>query len=486
MRDTTPFSIKLTPDQATLISLLVTVGVALFLLVAGVMYSGQRIGQYAIIGLVSLVGVGFIFARPRLGIYLLIITIYSNMSTLLIAQGFPSINKPLAALILISILANRLFYRKPLPRMKLVEWAMVIYGCVWLLSGLVAANPYTSRLRIIDFAKDVLILLCVIWALENHRYWRRGVWVVIFSATALTLLSLYQIVTGDFGQTFWGFAGIKEDQVITELFQNRLSGPMGDPNYYAMMLTAVLPLAVYRVLDEKKILNRASAGICCALLIFTILNTYSRGALVAMLITGVLIALERRINPRILFSLGLMTVLSLPLLPEGYAARVLNLTNVVGENAAVQNEISVRGRTSELISGILMFVDYPVLGIGVGNYSDQYQRYAERLGLEYRAKAREAHSLYVEIVAETGILGILSFSLLMGGWFWYLRALRQNLLQQGRLVEAGWVVSLMMSVVSYLLCSIFLHGDYIRYLWLYISLGAAVIHLGVEPEEKAV
>lgn len=482
MRDTTPLSIKLTPSQATLISLLATVGLALFLLVAGVMYRGEQIGQYALAGLVGLGGVALVFARPRLGIYLLIITIYSNMSTLLIWQGFPSINKPLAALILVSILTNRLFHQKPLPRLKLVEWAMIIYGCVWLLSGLVAANPYTSRLRTIDFAKDVLILLCVIWALENHRYWRQSVWVLVFSATALAVLSAYQVFTGNFEQTFWGFAGIKEDQVVTELYQNRLSGPMGDPNYYAMMLAAALPLAIYRILDETKLLYRVSAGICSALLIFAILNTYSRGALVSVVITGVLMALERHINPKILLSLGVIGLLALPFLPEGYGARVLSLTSVVGENSTVQNEISVRGRTSELISGILMFVDYPVLGVGVGNYSDQYQKYAERLGLEYRAKAREAHSLYVEILAETGSLGILGFSLLMGSWFWYLRSLRETLLRRGQLKEAGWVVSLIMSVICYLLCSIFLHGDYIRYLWLYVSLGAAAIHLGVEQE----
>jgi hypothetical protein len=34
-----------------------------------------------------------------------------------------------------------------------------------------------------------------------------------------------------------------------------------------------------------------------------------------------------------------------------------------------------------------------------------------------------------------------------------------------------------MSILAYLTSSIFLHGDYLRYLWLLVALGIAMIHL---------
>lgn len=470
--------LKLSPSQATWISLLVTIGAGLVLLVATILFRDQQIGQLAIIGVGGAGVVALIFARPEWGIYLLIITIYTNMSTLLMRLGAPSINKPLAALILISVLTNHFFRRKPLAQLKTVEWAMILYGTIWLLSGFAATNLYVVNSRTTDFAKDVLIMLCLIWALEKEILWRRGIWILIASASGLALLSTYQVVSGNFEQTFWGFAGLREDQVITELYQNRLSGPLGDPNFYAMMLVAALPLAIYRVLDETKPTYRAIAAICCLLLVFTILNTYSRGALVATVIITTIIALERRINFRILLIVGILVLLSMQLLPEGYTARLSTLTSVIGKNSAVQNEISVRGRTSEIISGILMFVDHPIVGVGSGNYSDQYQNYAGRLGLEYRTSNRDAHSLYVEILAETGSLGILVFSWLIFSWFSQLNRLRQQLIRQRQPQEAGWVTSLIIAVIGYLSCSIFLHGDYIRYLWLYMAMGAAMIHLG--------
>jgi hypothetical protein len=40
-------------------------------------------------------------------------------------------------------------------------------------------------------------------------------------------------------------------------------------------------------------------------------------------------------------------------------------------------------------------------------------------------------------------------------------------------------------VIAYLTSSIFLHGDYIRYLWLFVALGVAMIHLSDYLAAKA-
>jgi hypothetical protein len=41
----------------------------------------------------------------------------------------------------------------------------------------------------------------------------------------------------------------------------------------------------------------------------------------------------------------------------------------------------------------------------------------------------------------------------------------------------GWITSVQMSIVAYLASSIFLHNDYIRYLWLFVALAMAMIRL---------
>jgi hypothetical protein len=40
-----------------------------------------------------------------------------------------------------------------------------------------------------------------------------------------------------------------------------------------------------------------------------------------------------------------------------------------------------------------------------------------------------------------------------------------------------WIASIQMSITAYLISSIFLHGNYIRYLWILVALGSAGLYL---------
>ena len=71
-----------------------------------------------------------------------------------------------------------------------------------------------------------------------------------------------------------------------------------------------------------------------------------------------------------------------------------------------------------MLTGLAMFKENPFLGVGFANYSDNYWSYAGNLGLEASARnvgsessARQPHSLYIEIMAETGFFGVASFGL---------------------------------------------------------------------------
>ena len=43
-----------------------------------------------------------------------------------------------------------------------------------------------------------------------------------------------------------------------------------------------------------------------------------------------------------------------------------------------------------------MFGDYPIFGVGPGNYPLHYLDYSQEIGLDPRLEQREAHSLYLE------------------------------------------------------------------------------------------
>ena len=118
-----------------------------------------------------------------------------------------------------------------------------------------------------------------------------------------------------------------------------------------------------------------------------------------------LIALERRISPAFLLGGAAAVLLLLPFLPGNYVERMRSLVTL-GSSAetAVYQESSFRGRTSEYVSGLLMFADHPLLGVGIKNYPINYQTYSSRLGLDSRTEERDAHSLYIEALAENGLV----------------------------------------------------------------------------------
>ena len=193
-------------------------------------------------------------------------------------QGLPGINKPLIALVALALLANRLASREPFRPFKPTQWFMIAYAGVWLASAFVAHDRDVALDQVVDFAKDFVLLLCVVYVLGSRpKVWKLAVWLIILTAAILASLGIYQMLTGNTTQTFFGFSKVIQAQIVKGAADSgRLSGPLDDPNYWGQTLAAVLPLALYRVLDEQKLWLKLGAGFAVLLIVSAILNTYSR------------------------------------------------------------------------------------------------------------------------------------------------------------------------------------------------------------------
>ena len=56
-----------------------------------------------------------------------------------------------------------------------------------------------------------------------------------------------------------------------------------------------------------------------------------------------------------------------------------------------------------------MWADHPLVGVGPDNFEVHYQEYSEAIGTDPRPEQRGAHNLYLESLAETGLLGATAF-----------------------------------------------------------------------------
>jgi O-antigen ligase len=301
----------------------------------------------------------------------------------------------------------------------------------------------------------------------------------MITTAALASLSMVQLVTHNFSQNFFGLSQIVMDQVFGDALTPRVGGPINAPNLWGQVLAAVSTLIIFRIIHEKGTLVKLGALLMFIVISYVILNTYSRGAYLVFVLDIVLIlfVFEKRFNPLIAFAGLAILILLLPFVPATYRDRFDTLAFFGSQNGIYQ-DTSFRGRTSEMLTGLSMFTTHPILGVGTANYYNNYQQYAQLVGIEFRATARDPHSLYIQVLAETGILGAITF---FGLVFALLRALNKTY----RAIERSpgfadwlpWINAIRMAILSYLMTSVFLHNAYIRYFWILVAMALASIQI---------
>lgn len=442
---------------------------------------GEAIGTFALLGLFGVGVVMSIIINPKLGAYVLIIAVFTNISKHLTDAGLPGVIKPLVAITFASILIRNYYIGQiPLdrPRTKAIEISLLLFFSASIGSYLVAGDKDLAFETLFDFGKDILIIYCILFCLRKPDEWKGTITIIIVVTTILCTLGIYQIITGNFSQTFFELSVIDTAE--------RISGSINEPNMWAQVITSVIPFIIFRILSSsstQKILYSVFLGI----LITNLIYTYSRGGYLAFIISILIIAIFfTRLNLVFISSVVGLSILIIPLLPPDAVARFESLSLFTQENqTGVYEDYSFRGRTSEVIAGIQMFADHPILGIGLSNYAINYQRYAQIIGIEYRAEEREAHSLYAEMLAERGILGFLTFTALVVFLFQGLSKARISLSFTPYYDEWSFYISAtQVSLITYLFAATFLHDAYIRFLWVFVAISLALIQIVYEMKDQ--
>jgi len=441
-----------------------------------------NIGLYGLMGLLGIAVVMAIIIRPSLGANILVIAIFTNISDQLSRHGFPGIIKPLVAIVAVALLIRYTYAgQMPIWNLKTIRAEIFLFSYFMIVTAsfLVASDQDTALTAILDLGKDIIIIYCILFALRQPAVWKQTMWLIMITTTALCLLSTYQVITGNYDENFFGLASVTTSRISGDSTTSRTGGPINAPNVWGQILVAVSVLIVFRIINEASKLTKVFCVFMLAVILYAILNTYSRAAYIVLAIDVALIMFlfEKRFNPLIAVAGVGILILLIPFLPAGYRERFTTLTLFTSETGIYQDS-SFRGRTSEMLTGLAMFTSHPILGVGTANYPMNYQRYAQLIGIEFRAEARDPHSLYVQLLAETGILGAVTF---LGMVFFLIVGLNKAckaIEQSHRHPDwLPWVNAIRLAIISYLLTSVFLHNAYIRYFWILVAMALAAIQI---------
>ncbi len=425
-----------------------------------------------VVGVIGLAGGLAVLKDPEWG--LLAIAVFAVLRLPDVATDFhgaPSLFAPLLALVALAVLVRmRATGERPVGGLR----ALALVGAFLLVatgSVAFAADPATGIHQVVLLAKDAVVAILAGMLVRRSASLRAVVWVLVAGGGALATLSIVQFVTGSFDSTFGGFAQSAVQNIYSTTDSVRISGPIGDPNFYAQVLVMLVPLAFDRMRDEVGRGLRLAAGYCAAVCAVAVILTFSRGAALALAVVGIALVVRHPPKVRTVAAAGLLAIAAIPFLPPGYLERL----SALGQVGEIQTGVdpSIRGRTAELRAAWDMFRDHPVIGVGYGNYLILYPEYARDSGIDVRSTERNAHNLYLATAAEMGIVGLFALGAVIVGAFAALHTGRRRFRGMSDHRADGIGYALGVSLVGYLITSIFLHMAFARFAWLIIGIALA-------------
>jgi putative inorganic carbon (HCO3(-)) transporter len=187
----------------------------------------------------------------------------------------------------------------------------------------------------------------------------------------------------------------------------------GDPNYYSASALLCLPLAFYLPLAGLRPSERWFCRISLGVTLCGLLLASSRGALLGlvamMLLAGSRAA--RRARAYVLLSVAVLPLMVLT--PASPLARLINPSPSDWRSAEL--------RTFLWQAGYTMFLDSPLTGVGIGNFKARVGYFS----LDETILRNVSHNTYLEVAAEMGLAGLLSYLGVVGGTFVTLKRVRR-------------------------------------------------------------
>jgi putative inorganic carbon (HCO3(-)) transporter len=223
---------------------------------------------------------------------------------------------------------------------------------------------------------------------------------LLISTIGVALFGFYQAFNGSYTDFYFRLYPLQED--VLEPWAGRITSFMFHFNSLAGYLNLVIPFSIGCMVLAKDHWMRWLGLICFATCTAALILTQSRGALIAyggsLFVSVWCLAQKRTVRIGILAAIALMVALTAPMLTK-YFERFQNV-----------DELTELSRLAIWACAGSMFLGHPVLGVGYGNYRLASLTYVpEPIGGQLHA-----HNLYLQLLAETGIVGFMAFFILVG------------------------------------------------------------------------
>jgi putative inorganic carbon (hco3(-)) transporter len=414
--------------------------------------------------------------RPELLTVILLGATWGYISeTLIKFHGVPSVAKSLVVVLVALVLHRRFIDRRGGLVTHPLLWWTLSYTLIVAAGLWYARDVEHTWLVLVDVAKELLLLFVVVNTLTNARWVERGVWAMLLVGAVLGTMTLYQELTRNYDNTLGGFARSSVGAIADGVSNRpRAGGPTSEPNAFGQQMLVLVPVGLWAALHARTLGARMLGGYAAFACLGGAALSFSRGTYLAFMVMAVLMLLHVRLNPRYLLILPLL-LYAVTLAPPELRARFTSLGTLLpgGERLVGERDASVERREIEMLMAVYMFADHPLVGVGADNYRDYFSDYVAAFGSDIDTDERNAHSYYLEIAAEHGLVGIIAIGGIMLITVTSLRRAGRQFKALGDHRMAELTSALVIGFAGYAVTATFLHGDYTRFFWLQVCIAAA-------------
>lgn len=432
--------------------------------------------NHLILLVAPLAGVGLIFAarRPLLAVIVMVVIEVSNASGVLGPRGIPLF----PASMLLGVLALGFALRDPQARSRLNAWSgicaslfaiFIATQAVAMIGTVDMAASTAEMYRVVIDCTFMMVLFLLIQM--TGRPWTVAAAIAIPMAVICVLTVINQAVYGG-AMSFGGFSTVTTatGELVTTL---RYGGPTPDSNFWGRHLVMGLPFAAALLVRARRSGRRSSVTIW-ALVVASLLAgaylTQSRGTFVtAGLAFAVwIICSGRTFRRRSLLYLPLaLALFAVPGVGNRLVAAFQDLTR---EGATFSVDPAVLGRLSAQQAAWMMFGERPYFGFGPATFFGQFREFSDRVPISVREPVGAPHNLYAEFAAESGIVGLLGWAVVILG---LLTVAVLGILQHPGSRDRVLLAAGIAAIVAWSFASIALHLAYFRTLGVVLALTAA-------------
>jgi O-antigen ligase len=443
----------------------IEVGLIVLLIMAGVGLAFIAIHwsfKLALLVILVIVGSLIVIKRPEIGLNLIILAIPLEDFNKIGDLGSISLIKLLTLGVLGAYLIHHFVINQeekfinPTQNVNIIALLLAV-----LVSYFAALDPNTAISHILKFVRMAAFYFLVINIVRSKAILQRVVWTMI--------------ITGIFSAGY----GVYEYYFTPEaLMDMRISGTHDDPMSFSYSLVVLLPLIWCLIARKRRLVLRVLLIAVGFLFSYAIVLSGTRSGILAAIGVLAWIALRQRrtiiLNTLVIF---VIAAFSLFFMPEQVKNR-LGLTAITDKAALSSSE----RRITYYTFGLDLFMHNPILGTGLGGFTQAYSHSEYQYLRTGDDVDRIAHNMYLEIGTGAGLVGLIPFFLIL---LTPLIGLQSTIhkLRSGSLPELAKMIQI--SLTAFIFIGFFSSSQYDKPLWLIIGLATAIIEIAKTENQTA-